>query len=103
MKCTVLYALRDHAGQWRSPTSTLTAHLIAGPVSPFMRQMETSEADDELPILLPGEDGPADLWLSDGFAGQRLSASDQLYGWILDGAAPIVAAQPEDLGGALLV
>ena len=100
MKCTVLHALRDHPGVWLSPTSALTARLIAGPVSAFMRQMETSEPEDELPVLLPGEDGPAALWIGNGSAGHRLAPAADLYGWR---EALEIATTPADLGGALLL
>ena len=100
MKCTVLHALRDHPGVWLSPTSALTARLIAGPVSAFMRQMETSEPEDEFPVLLPGEDGPAALWIGNGSAGHRLAPAADLYGWR---EALEIATTPADLGGALLL
>ncbi len=109
--CQILHPSGE--GRWRSPTSSLSGRLVAGSLSPFIIAMETSSPEEPLPELLPGEDGPAALWLGDSHSGARLAPDARLGGWTrtlsadeskaFGGARVLVAVLPDDLARALLV
>jgi len=113
MKATVYYPRRNRPGEWQAVDSARSARLVAGGLPPLLRAMETNEPDEALPDLLPGEDGPASLWIGDSLHGVKLDPDDRLDGWTrtlsadeaadLGGARVLVASSPDDLRGALLV
>jgi hypothetical protein len=112
MKATVYYPRRNRPGEWQAVDSAYSARLIAAAVPPLIRALE-SDDDGRLLELLPGEDGPASLWIGDSLHGVKLDPDDRLDGWTrtlsadeaadLEGARVLVATTPDDLKGALLV
>jgi hypothetical protein len=113
MKAAIFYPVHARPGEWRATDGALSARLVSSGYTDFERAMLTSESDEGLPELLPGENGQAAIWVENSCVGVKLARSVYLNGWTrtlageelraFGGARVILSTQPDDLRGALLV